>query len=85
MIIIEKSENIVNISFLFYWCRLFNILPCQKLSTSGYHQKQTINNPESPEKANSIYDFSALDINGNTVNLSKYHGLVTYIVNVASE
>ena len=42
-------------------------------------------NPESPEKANSIYDFSALDIDGNTVNLSKYRGLVTYIVNVASE
>ena len=84
MIIVE-SENIVNIYFLFYCCRLINTLPCQKLSTSGYHQKQDINNPESPEKASSIYDFSALDIDGNTVNLSKYRGLVTYIVNVASE
>lgn len=42
-------------------------------------------NPQSPEKASSIYDFSALDIDGNIVNLSKYNGLVTYIVNVASE
>ena len=42
-------------------------------------------NPESPEKANSIFEFSALDIDGNIVNLSKYRGLVTYIVNVASK
>ena len=52
-------------------------------TTSFQYQKQ--DNPASPEKANSIFDFSALDIDGNTVNLSKYNGLVTYIVNVASE
>ena len=42
-------------------------------------------NPQSPEKARSIHDFSALDIDGNVVNLSKYRGFVTYIVNVASQ
>jgi len=53
-------------------------------STTNYpFQKQ--DNPQSPEKASSIYGFSALDIDGNIVNLSKYNGLVTYIVNVASE
>ena len=36
-------------------------------------------------EARSIFDFTALDIDDNRVNLSKYKGFVTYIVNVASE
>ena len=35
--------------------------------------------------ANSIYDFSAKDIEGNEVSLSKYTGKVCIIVNVASK
>ena len=42
-------------------------------------------NPKDPTKANSIFEFNALDINGNVVNFSKYDGQVTYIVNVASK
>ena len=42
-------------------------------------------NPKDPTKAVSIFEFSALDINGNVVNFSKYDGQVTYIVNVASK
>ena len=42
-------------------------------------------NPSDPTKAVSIFEFSALDIDGNVVNLSKYDGQVTYIVNVASK
>ena len=34
--------------------------------------------------ASTIFDFKVKDIDGNTVNLSKYKGKVTYIVNVAS-
>jgi len=33
--------------------------------------------------ATSIYDFSAKDIDGNEVSMSKYKGLVVIIVNVA--
>ena len=42
-------------------------------------------NPNDPTKAVSIFEFSASDIDGNVVNLSKYDGQVTYIVNVASK
>jgi len=35
--------------------------------------------------ATSIYDFSALDIDGNEVSLEKYRGHVAVIVNVASK
>lgn len=42
-------------------------------------------NPPEPTKANSIYDFTVVDINGKKVNLSEFKGLVTYIVNVASK
>ena len=36
------------------------------------------------KSATSIYDFSAIDIDGNEVSLEKYRGHVTVIVNVAS-
>ena len=42
-------------------------------------------NPNDPTKAVSIFEFSASDIDGSVVNLSKYDGQVTYIVNVASK
>jgi len=38
-----------------------------------------------PKKANSIYDFTAKDIDGNEVSLSKYQGHVCVVVNVASK
>lgn len=41
-------------------------------------------NPD-PLKANSIFEFEALNIDGEVVPLSKYKGYVTYIVNVASQ
>ena len=41
--------------------------------------------PTNPEKADSIYDFSAEDIDGNLVSLKKYEGHVCIIVNVASK
>lgn len=41
-------------------------------------------NPD-PATASSILEFNALDINGEKVELSKYKGYVTYIVNVASQ
>ncbi|GIY52140.1 phospholipid hydroperoxide glutathione peroxidase [Caerostris darwini] len=37
------------------------------------------------KSAKSIYDFSALDIDGNEVSLEKYRGHVALIVNVASK
>ena len=39
----------------------------------------------SPKKAGSIYEFTAKDIDGNDVSLSKYQGHVCVIVNVASK
>lgn len=35
--------------------------------------------------ATSIYDFTAVDIDGNEVSLDKYKGHVVLIVNVASK
>jgi len=40
---------------------------------------------DDPKKATSIYDFTANDIDGNEVSLSKYKGHVCVIVNVASK
>ena len=46
--------------------------------------KMTESNPD-PATATSIFDFHALSIDGEDVDLSKYKGFVTYIVNVASQ
>ena len=43
-----------------------------------------VSNPD-PSTASSINDFKVLDIKGTVVDLSRYTGYVTYIVNVASE
>lgn len=37
------------------------------------------------ERATSIYNFSAIDIDGNFVSLEKYRGNVVIITNVASK
>jgi len=37
------------------------------------------------ERATSIYDFSATDIDGNVVSLEKYRGDVVIITNVATK
>lgn len=44
----------------------------------------TMENPDY-KQANSIYEFSAKDINGEVVSLEKYRGHVCIIVNVASQ
>lgn len=44
-----------------------------------------MSNPENWKSASSIYDFTANDIHGNPVPLSKYRGHVCIIVNVASQ
>lgn len=41
-------------------------------------------NPD-PKKATSIFEFQALSIDEEVIELSKYKGFVTYIVNVASK
>lgn len=46
--------------------------------------EQGLKNPD-PKTATSILGFEALDIDGNVVQLNKYKGFVTYIVNVASK
>jgi len=38
-----------------------------------------------PAKADNIYGFSAIDIDGNNVSLEKYRGHVCVVVNVASQ
>jgi len=40
---------------------------------------------EDGQRATSIYDFSATDIDGNVVSLEKYRGNVVIITNVASK
>jgi len=42
-------------------------------------------NPKEPKKASSIFDFTAKDIDGHDVDLAKYEGYVSLIVNVASQ
>ena len=59
-------------------------------NSSGLNRKemaesQPPENPADPEKAKSILEFSAYDIDGNLVSLEKYQGYVAYIVNVASK
>ncbi|KAJ8931816.1 hypothetical protein NQ314_015212 [Rhamnusium bicolor] len=44
-----------------------------------------MSNPENYKEANSIYEFTAKDLNGETVSLEKYRGHVCIIVNVASQ
>ena len=46
---------------------------------------QAAENPADPTKAKTIYEFTAKDIDGNDVSLSKYQGHVCIIVNVASK
>jgi len=47
---------------------------------------QTMSNPtEEWQRATSIYDFSATDIDGNVISLEKYRGNVVIITNVASK
>ncbi|XP_022900056.1 phospholipid hydroperoxide glutathione peroxidase-like [Onthophagus taurus] len=45
----------------------------------------TVTNPQNPKEAKSIYEFNALDINGQAVSFEKYRGHVCIIVNVASQ
>lgn len=47
---------------------------------------QTMSAPvEDWQSAKSIYEFSAVDIDGNEVSLEKYRGNVVIITNVASK
>jgi len=47
---------------------------------------QAMSSPtEDWQRAKSIYDFSATDIDGNVVSLEKYRGDVVIITNVASK
>jgi len=56
------------------------IAGCSKIMASS----QGIGNSDF-KKAQSIYDFTAVDIDGNHVSLDKYRGNVCIIVNVASK
>ncbi|XP_074596246.1 uncharacterized protein LOC141851398 [Brevipalpus obovatus] len=49
------------------------------------NKMSTFNQDGDWKNASSIYDFTAKDLDGNDVSLSKYKGFVTVIVNVASE
>jgi len=51
----------------------------------NYFSVMASENPSNPERASSIYEFSANDIDGNLVTLDKYKGHVCIIVNVASK
>ena len=68
---------------------LFNSLSEHLFPSLAAKERENVNleeiNPANPKNAHSILEFSALDIDGNLVNLSKYKGFVTYIVNVASQ
>ena len=56
-------------------------LSCSFLNSPSFLQAEGGN----PKKANSIYEFTAKDIDGNDVSLAKYQGHVCVIVNVASK
>uniref|UniRef100_A0AAY4EAM6 Glutathione peroxidase n=1 Tax=Denticeps clupeoides TaxID=299321 RepID=A0AAY4EAM6_9TELE len=49
------------------------------------HIKKWSSPVEDWQKATSIYDFSAIDIDGKEVSLEKYRGTVVVITNVASK
>lgn len=68
---------------------LFNALSSRLFPSLSAKDTKDVNiadeNPTNPTDAQSIYDFSVLDIDGNLCHLSKYKGFVTYIVNVATQ
>ena len=70
-------------------CTMLSYLASYLFSSLEAYNATKVNladiNPKDPTKANSIFEFNALDINDNVVNFSKYDGQVTYIVNVASK
>uniref|UniRef100_A0A7N8Y6K6 Glutathione peroxidase 4a n=1 Tax=Mastacembelus armatus TaxID=205130 RepID=A0A7N8Y6K6_9TELE len=49
------------------------------------HGKKKCHLKKDWQRATSIYDFSATDIDGNVVSLEKYRGNVVIITNVASK
>ncbi|KAG8183673.1 hypothetical protein JTE90_010145 [Oedothorax gibbosus] len=61
---------------LLSWKSNNEVLPFAKMATSSGNANW--------KSAKSIYDFSAIDIDGNEVSLEKYRGHVAIIVNVAS-
>ena len=70
-------------------CTMLSYLASYLFSSLEAYNATKVNladiNPKDPTKANSIFEFNALDVHVNVVNFSKYDGQVTYIVNVASK
>uniref|UniRef100_A0A493SZI5 GPX4 peroxidase n=1 Tax=Anas platyrhynchos platyrhynchos TaxID=8840 RepID=A0A493SZI5_ANAPP len=66
-------------------------LLCRQTQPRGYSQEPAPNSPtpcaqaEDWRSARAIYDFHALDIDGNDVSLERYRGSVCIITNVASK
>ncbi|RWS26036.1 glutathione peroxidase-like isoform X1 [Leptotrombidium deliense] len=54
---------------------------CFTLLTRSYCENTNID----PKKAKSLFEFTANDIDGNSVSLEKYRGFVTIVVNVATK
>lgn len=55
------------------------------LHSTSSHGKDSEASKDSWKDASSIYDFTAIDIDGKEVALSKYKGHVCIIVNVATK
>nr|XP_022900048.1 glutathione peroxidase-like isoform X1 [Onthophagus taurus] len=73
---------------LFYGLQFFNFatVALRTFSTEAIQKMaDTVTNPQNPKEAKSIYEFNALDINGQAVSFEKYRGHVCIIVNVASQ
>lgn len=62
----------------------FNLLSSSTRVAACVSSQQKLTNGADGKAANSVYDFSATDIDGNRVDLAKYRGHVLIIVNVAS-
>lgn len=57
---------------------------CIALASGGDTDRQAGAGEKAAHKAQSFYDFTVKDIDGNEVSLAKYKGQVCLVVNVAS-
>lgn len=73
-------KKLKNITYLFLYS--FSIIACSNTKSSKNIETEAV---ESNISDNSIYDFSMISIDGDTISLSQYKGKVLVIVNTASK
>ena len=79
--IVSKRLHVFSLNLSWSWSLVFLLNSTRVFATRSIMKE----NPEHPEKATSIYEFVATDIDGNVIDFESYRGNVLVIVNVASK